>query len=115
MTRVKVNRWAVLRSMRSHPYRFTSTVWINGFRYLELTYDLAAKMRAYCEIPGNREVRIRKERGRDDCPQCLLLISEVRTGHKPRVGEGVDSAVPPLDQHNLCKVGIFKGQPGHSP
>lgn len=61
----------------------TSTVWINGFRCLELTYALAIKMRAYCEIPGNRGVMIRKDRGRDDCPLCLLLISEGRPGHKP--------------------------------
>lgn len=92
--------------MRSHPYRFTGpTVWINGFRYLELTYDLAAKMRAYCEIPGNRGVRIRKARGRDD-------FRWVTRSQTPGLERGSTRRYPLLTSTTCSKLAFSKDDLG---
>lgn len=72
-------------------------------------------LRAYCEILG---VRIRHRWKRDASSVCLLWLSNSRLGFdsppNPYAVKGLHQGFLPAN-HNLCKVGIFIRQPGHSP
>lgn len=60
---------------------------------------------AYCEIG----LMLRKKGGREDCPMCHLWFSKERPGPNPS-SRGGRQPLP----NNLCKVSIFRENPGHS-
>lgn len=57
-----------------------------------------------------------KEEGRDNYFLLRQLwFSEGLLGLDPPFGEGANPAAFPSVNRNLCKVYVFRGQPGHSP
>lgn len=64
-----------------------------GYRYHPAIRDLGIHrltpqpVWAYCKIPVDIRVRIRKYGVKDNCHPCLLCLSDEQPGLDPRVGE----------------------------
>lgn len=53
--------------------------------------------------------------GREDYLVCQLKLLEKGPGIDTPGWGGSQPGVVPYVNHNLCKVGVSRGQPGHSP
>lgn len=84
-------------------------IWVESV-YTATTVGLLWNLRRHIRV------RIWKEQGRDNYFLLRQLwFSEGLLGLDPPLGEGANPAAFPYVNRNLCKVYVFRGQPGHSP
>lgn len=60
-------------------------------------------MRAYCEIPGDGQDYDRRR-----IDDIRVEVFREATGFRLQAGDSINSAIFPIVNHNLCKVGVFK-------
>lgn len=72
---------------------------------------------AYCAIPGDIGIRIKKKRGGEwgDLPEWHLMAFKGATESRPSSWRGRQYGNIPLANQYLCSFAMYRGLPGHSP
>lgn len=72
---------------------------------------------AYCAIPGDIGIRIKKKGGGvwGDLPLCHLVAFKGATESRPSNWRGRQYGGIPLANQYMCNFAMYRGLPGHSP